>query len=317
MISYVPRMTFSERTTSRRTVLTALAAAATAGAPLVGQLAGAAPAYATGENDLYVSNTDLYTSTEHPVVEGTDYGRRFRRHEQFDGYLSKVGAYTAKTAILAIHGGQIERGTSELCLAIAGYDPSDANKTALLPTVHDYWMFEGMRSSNNPELHVTSVNCDDHVARALAASHLNTLSLHGCQYSKLGIPDTMIWPSQSDPKLVVVGGLNKTFREALAYELNNAGFPALDALSDEWRGRYNLPDFDGATTNNICNRTMTGSGAQLEITEDMRRSLFGPLPTDFDNKSGRIATWNNPRFLGFRDACRRAIATVEAGQKIL
>ncbi|MER5204607.1 poly-gamma-glutamate hydrolase family protein [Streptomyces sp. NPDC002825] len=310
-------MTFSERTTSRRAVLTALAAAATAGAPLVGQLAGAAPAYATGENDLYVSNTDLYTSTEHPVVEGTDFGRRSRRHEQFDGYLSKVGTYTAKTAILAIHGGQIERGTSELCLAIAGYDPSDANKPALLPTVHDYWMFEGMRSSNNTELHVTSVNCDDHVARALAASHLNTLSLHGCQYSKLGIPDTMVWPSQSDPKLVVVGGLDKTFREALVYELNKAGFPALDALSDEWRDRYNLADFAGAATDNICNRTLTGAGAQLEITEDMRRSLFGPAPTDFDYKSGRIATWNNSRFLGFRDACRRAVATVEAGQTIL
>ncbi|MFG2838810.1 hypothetical protein ACGFYE_27865 [Streptomyces zaomyceticus] len=59
------------------------------------------------------------------------------------------------------------------------------------------------------------------------------------------------------------------------------------------------------------------TGAQLEITEDMRRSLFGPLDTDFDRKSGRIATWDNPRFLGFRDACRRAIATVEAARPIL
>ncbi|MFH8625059.1 poly-gamma-glutamate hydrolase family protein [Streptomyces vietnamensis] len=311
-------MTFSQHAASRRTVLTALAAAATAGAPLLTQLATATPAFATGENDLYGSNTDLYTSTLHPTKEGTDYGRRSRRHEQFDGYLSKVGVYTKKTAVLAIHGGQIERGTSELCLAIAGYDPADANAAALFPTmVHDYWMFEGMRSENNRDLHVTSVNCDDHVARLLAASSLNTLSLHGCQYTQLGLPDTMVWPSQSDPKLVVVGGLNKTFREALVYELKTAGFPALDALSDEWRDRYNLADFAGADPRNICNRTMTGAGAQLEITEDMRRSLFGPEATDFDWKSGRIATWNNPRFLAFRDACRRAIATVEAGQQIL
>ncbi|WP_328488658.1 poly-gamma-glutamate hydrolase family protein [Streptomyces zaomyceticus] len=308
-------MTLSDRATSRRTVLTALAAAATAGAPLVGQLATAAPAFATGENDLYDTNTDLYTSTNHPVVEGTDYGRRSRRHEQFDGYLSKKGVHTQKTAIMAIHGGQIERGTSELCLAIAGYDPSDANKPALLPTVHDYWMFEGMRSENNRDLHVTSVNCDDHVARVLAASHPSVLSLHGCQYSQLGMPDTMIWPSQADPKLVVVGGLDKPFRDALLYELNTAGFPAVDALSDPYKA--NLADFAGAATKNICNRTMNGAGAQLEITEDMRRSLFGPLDTDFDRKSGRIATWDNPRFLGFRDACRRAIAAVEAGRPIL
>jgi phage replication-related protein YjqB (UPF0714/DUF867 family) len=313
-------MTYADSTTSRRTVLTALAAAATAGAPLLSTLATAAPAYATGENDTYKSNTDLYKGIPYPTKEGEDYGRRYRRHEQFDGYLSKVAVYEKKTAILAIHGGQIERGTSELCLAIAGYDPADATdptRAPLLPTAHDYWLFEGMRSSNNSQLHVTSVNCNDHVANVLAASHLNVLSLHGCQYSQLGLPDTLVWPSQQDPKLVVVGGLNKTLREALVHELETAGFPALDALSDEWRDRFNLADFAGADLRNICNRTMTGAGAQLEITEDMRRSLFGPEVTDFDWKSGRIATWNNPRFLAFRDACRRAIATVEATQPIL
>ncbi|MEV4424691.1 poly-gamma-glutamate hydrolase family protein [Streptomyces sp. R-07] len=312
-------MTYADSTASRRTVLTALAAAA-AGAPLLSTLATAAPAYATGENDTYKSNTDLYKGIPYPTKEGEDYGRRYRRHEQFDGYLSKVAVYEKKTAILAIHGGQIERGTSELCLAIAGYDPTDATdptRAPLLPTTHDYWMFEGTRSSNNSQLHVTSVNCDDHVASVLAASHLNVLSLHGCQYSQLGIPETMIWPSQSDPKLVVVGGLNKALREALVHELETAGFPALDALSDEWRDRYNLADFAGADPRNICNRTMTGAGAQLEITEDMRRSLFGDLATNFDSRTGRINAWNNPRFLAFRDACRRAVATVEAGQTIL
>ncbi|MGW5774554.1 poly-gamma-glutamate hydrolase family protein [Streptomyces sp. NPDC003863] len=309
-------MTLTDRATSRRTVLTALAAAAAAGTPLVGQLAGAAPAYATGDNDIYDNNTDLYTSTQHPVVEGTDYGRRYKLHPQQDQYLSRKEPFK-KTAVMAIHGGQIERGTSELCLAIAGYNPADVN-AALATTTYDYWMFEGMRSANNSELHVTSVNCDDHVARGLAATHLNVLSLHGCQYNQLGFPDTMVWPSQSDPKLVVVGGLNKTFREALVHELQTAGFPALDALSDEWRDRYGLADFAGAAQNNICNRTAIGAGAQLEITEDMRRSLFGPLENDFDWKSGRLATWDdNPRFTAFTDACRRAIATVEAGQTIL
>ncbi|WP_329621445.1 poly-gamma-glutamate hydrolase family protein [Streptomyces sp. NBC_01255] len=306
-------MSLTDRPASRRTILTALAAA-TVGAPLVGQLAVSAPAYAGTENDLYDSNTDLYTSTEHPVTEGTDYGRRYKRHEQLDRYLSKPSA-PPKTAIMAIHGGQIERGTSELCLAIAGYDPANVELADVTQGFHDYWMFEGMRSENNRDLHVSSVNCDDHVAVGIAASHLNVLSLHGCQYSQLNMPQTAIWPSTADPKLVVVGGLNAAFRAALVKELNQAGFPAVDAFAPEHR--ENLKNYAGGVTNNICNRTATGAGAQLEITEDMRRSLFGPQATDFDWKSGRLETWDNERFRGFRDACRRAIATVESSQVIL
>ncbi|WP_225799430.1 poly-gamma-glutamate hydrolase family protein [Streptomyces sp. NK15101] len=311
-------MTFEKRTASRRTVLTAFAAAATVGAPLLTQLATPTPAFATGDNDIYDDNIDLYTSTDNPVKEGVDYGRRYRRHDQADGYLSKPTGYTAKTAIMAIHGGQIERATSELCLAIAGYDPADVTdptKPPLLPTVHDYWMFEGMRTENNRDLHVTSVNCNDHVARVLATSHFNVLSLHGCSYDQLNIDETAVWPSTADRRLVVVGGLNKAFRDALMYELNTAGFRAVDALSDNYK--VQLADYAGAAPDNICNRTILGKGAQLEITEDMRRSLFGTDLTNYNTRSGRIANWNNPRFLGFRDACRRAIATVEAGQTIL
>ncbi|MDV5148060.1 poly-gamma-glutamate hydrolase family protein [Streptomyces sp. SBC-4] len=307
-------MSFSDRTASRRTILTALAAA-TVGAPLVGQLAVSAPAYAGTENDIYDSNTDLYTSTKDPVTEGTDYGRRHKRHEQFDEYLTKRSA-PPKTAIMAVHGGQIERGTSELCLAIAGYNPADVKSTlATEGGFHDYWMFEGMRSENNRALHVSSVNCDDHVAVGIAASHLNVLSLHGCQYSQLNMPEKAIWPSTADPKLVVVGGLNAVFRAALVKELNQAGFRAVDAFAPEYQ--ENLKNYAGGITTNICNRTAAGVGAQLEITEDMRRSLFGPEVTDFDWKSGRLATWDNARFIGFTQACRRAIATVEAGQVIL
>lgn len=49
-------------------------------------------------------------------------------------------------AVDAPHGGGIEPGTSELCLAIAGYHPASLAQTGG-PT-YDYWMLEGLLSTN-------------------------------------------------------------------------------------------------------------------------------------------------------------------------
>ncbi|MGW4702153.1 poly-gamma-glutamate hydrolase family protein [Streptomyces sp. NPDC004285] len=305
-------MTPSPRPASRRTVLTALAAAATAGAPLVGQLAAAAPAAAAADPGEYASNTALYKDPA--LVEGTTYGRRFRRHQAADFDLATKAGYP-RTAILALHGGGIEIGTSELALGIAGYDPGDITPTApaLLPATYDYFLFEGLLSTGNKALHVTSRNCDDHVALSLAASHLNVLSLHGCQYDQLGMPEPMIWPPSSDPRLAVVGGLNAEFRAALVYEIGRAGFPAVDAFDSRYANR--LQDFNGSHVTNPCNLTMLRKGAQIEMTTELRQSLFG----DYSSRSRRASTWDksNGQFEAFRDACRRAIATVEANQPVL
>ncbi|MFE7512912.1 poly-gamma-glutamate hydrolase family protein [Streptomyces sp. NPDC057540] len=305
-------MTPSPRPASRRTVLTALAAAATAGAPLVGQLAAAAPAAAAADPGEYASNTALYKDPA--LVEGTTYGRRFRRHQAADFDLATKAGYP-RTAILALHGGGIEIGTSELALGIAGYDPGDITPTApaLLPATYDYFLFEGLLSTGNKALHVTSRNCDDHVALSLAASHLNVLSLHGCQYDQLGMPEPMIWPPSSDPRLAVVGGLNAEFRAALVYEIGRAGFPVVDAFDSRYANR--LQDFNGSHVTNPCNLTMLRKGAQIEMTTELRQSLFG----DYSSRSRRAATWDtsNGQFEAFRDACRRAIATVEANQPVL
>ncbi|WP_055600555.1 poly-gamma-glutamate hydrolase family protein [Streptomyces aureus] len=304
-------MTSPERTASRRTVLTALAAAATVGGPVLSQLAAAAPAVAaTAEDPIeYPSNTALYKDTN--LVEGTSYSRRYRRHQQFDLKMNEKYDFP-RTAILALHGGGIEIGTSELCLGIAGYSPSDSAGAAILPTVHDYFMFEGLLSSGNRALHVTSKNCDDHVALSTAASHLNVLSLHGCQFDQLKLP-TSTFPATGNRGVAVVGGLNAEFRTALVTEIRNAGFQAVDAYDSRYSAT--LGDFNGSHVTNPCNRTMLARGAQLELTTELRESLFG----DSSSRSARAATWNQSdgRFESFRDACRKAIATVEAGQPIL
>ncbi|MDX2559664.1 poly-gamma-glutamate hydrolase family protein [Streptomyces sp. TX20-6-3] len=304
-------MTSTERTASRRTVLTALAAAATVGGPILSQLATAAPAVAAAADDPveYPSNTALYKDTN--LVEGTSYSRRYRRHQQFDLKMGEKYDFP-RTAVLALHGGGIEIGTSELCLGIAGYSPGDSAGAPVLPTVHDYFMFEGLLSSGNRALHVTSKNCDDHVALSTAASHLNVLSLHGCQFDQLKLP-TSAFPSTGNRAVAVVGGLNPEFRTALVTEIRNAGFQAVDAFDSRYSAT--LADFNGSHVTNPCNLTMLRKGAQLELTTELRESLFG----DSSSRSARAATWNQSdgRFEGFRDACRRAIATVEAGQPIL
>ena len=107
-----------------------------------------------------------------------DYARRHRRHERFDDSLSRTGE-VPKTVIIAPHGGGIERGTSELCLAVAGYHPATLPEVPPAGVTYDYWMFEGVRDAGNAALHVPSTGCDDGMAVSLCAGALNALSLHG------------------------------------------------------------------------------------------------------------------------------------------
>ncbi|WP_282696918.1 poly-gamma-glutamate hydrolase family protein [Streptomyces sp. CC208A] len=298
-------MTLNDRSASRRTVLTAFAAAA-AGAPLLGQLAAAAPAVAADYSEEYPSNTALYKALG--SEEGSTFSRRYRRHEKFDLQMGQKYDFP-RTAVLALHGGGIEIGTSELCLGIAGYSPSDSAGAPVLPVTHDYFMFEGLLSSGNRALHVTSKNCDDHVALSLVSSHLNVLSLHGCTFDQLKLP-TSEFPATGNRRVAVVGGLNPAFRTALVTELKKAGFQAVDAFKSPYSAT--LADFDGSHVNNPCNRTMLSMGAQLELTTELRQSLFD----DYGSRGGRASSWNG-EFVKFRDACRAAIAVVEATQPIL
>ncbi|MFC8920687.1 poly-gamma-glutamate hydrolase family protein [Streptomyces sp. NPDC057116] len=279
--------------TNRRTVLAALATAAVSG-PLLGGVA-ASPAYATDEFDLYTSNTDLYTKLA--GKEGTDFARRYKRHECLDTGPAERHPYQ-RTTIMAMHGGGIETGTSELCLGIAGYHPATLAPLQDGLGVHDYWMFEGLRSSNNRELHVTAKNNDDHVALSMARGSLNVLSLHGCTAAQAGT---------ADPRAVVVGGLNERFKTLLKAEFGKAGIAWRDGNDPEVR------DLAGINPDNPCNRTMLAKGGQLELTTELRAAMF-----TVNTRAGRAGSTTEvfDRFVG---ACRAAIATLEkdADQVIL
>lgn len=261
---------------SRRTVLGAMAAAVAF--PVVGPAAVAAA-------EVYASNSDLYRNR----VEGTDFGRRSRRHEVFDNNSAARGTVPLST-VVAPHGGGIEPGTSELCLAIAGYHP--ATLVATGGPVHDYWMLEGLLSSGNAQLHVTTTNCDDATALSLCGGARTVLSLHGCSVS-----------AANGMGAVLVGGRDTALRSMLIARLRDAGFDAVDATSH--------PSLGGVAPENITNRTLLGAGAQLEIIAPVRDAMF-----TVNTQSQRKNT-TTPTFWSFTAACRAALAGWEATQEVL
>ncbi|MFE3329284.1 poly-gamma-glutamate hydrolase family protein [Streptomyces sp. NPDC059176] len=271
--------------TSRRTVLTGIA-----GAALGASVLDAFTATPAAAADGYASNTDLYTKLA--GQEGTVFARRYRRHGMLDNSDGQTYPFN-RTTIMALHGGAIEGGTSELCLAIAGYDPAEPAAAPQAGPVHDYWMFEGIDAADNGRLHVTSTNNDDRIALSMAAGSLNVLSLHGCKKEQAGA-------SAGAPEAVVVGGLNTTFKTCLHEEFRAAGFQTIDGST--------VPALAGEAPDNICNKTLLRKGAQLEMTTELRQGLFE------EGRFSRLArpAHTNATFTAFVGAARRAIARLEA-----
>jgi phage replication-related protein YjqB (UPF0714/DUF867 family) len=233
----------------------------------------------------FASNTALYAALAR--LEGMDWARRFRRHERFDDSLART-AEVAHTAIIAPHGGGIEPGTSELCLAVAGYHPAMLPETPPAGVTYDYWMFEGLRPRDNDELHVTSTGCDDEIALSLCGGALHAVALHGFR------------PDAGDDTEVLVGGavegVDGSLRQSMRDALSAAGFRAVDGDGE----------LDGDSVCNIVNRTLLKRGVQLELSLPLRESMFGEF-----TRSRRKHTTNEV-FWTFVAVCRDVIDRVEA-----
>ncbi|MBI5884251.1 MAG: poly-gamma-glutamate hydrolase family protein [Elusimicrobia bacterium] len=169
-------------------------------------------------NDLYPD----FQSMKEDRKEGEDYGIRFEdRH--------------SSVTVFAIHGGNIEPGTSQAALAVAGSD-------------WNYYLFECLGTFKEcRKLHVTAARYDDPVAVALATSSLLAVALHGAR--------------DTEP-FVCVGGLNAQKRASMAESLLKAGISVEEPCK-------RLP---GATPKNIVNRSRD-AGVQLEISVPLCRKL--------------------------------------------
>ena len=232
--------------------------------------------------DEYDSMTALYADPRN--IEGTTYGKRWLRHEwrQLVEEQATDNPET-QTIVMALHGGGIEPGTSEIALATAGFHPATLEPAADGLGTHDFWLFEGLLSDGNARLHVTASNYNDEpIASELVRNARRCISLHGC----------------TDPQAngkIQLGGLDCELRDLVLEELTRAGIAAEIATNEALAGT--LPQ-------NIANKTQRGGCAQLEMGTSYRRSLF-----EINTRPQRKNTTND-RFRLLTAALRKAINRV-------
>jgi phage replication-related protein YjqB (UPF0714/DUF867 family) len=185
-----------------------------------------------------------------------------RREREGRDYIRTILDRRSPIAIVAPHGGGLEAGTSEVATAIAGRDMS-------------LYVFEGIKLKGNESLHVTSIHFDDPSCLDLLSRTRMAVAIHGFSGTDMGIR---------------IGGLDADLKAAVIPALIDAGFIPLE--DDEV--------FTGLDPANICNRTATGVGLQLELSRGLRAAMFSGL-----ERSERAYT--TPVFRRFVTAIRGAL----------
>jgi phage replication-related protein YjqB (UPF0714/DUF867 family) len=145
-------------------------------------------------------------------------------------------------AIVAPHGGGIEPGTSEIADAIA------AEKFS-------FYTFEGLKSSGNADLHITSTRFDEPMCLTVLGHSTIVLTLHGEH-------------REEDGESVFVGGLDTALGRRIGTALTRRGFDVRE---------HEDPDLQGREPKNICNRGMSRAGVQLELSRAVRNTMFESL----------------------------------------
>lgn len=192
-----------------------------------------------------------FESLKQKELEGADYRIRWRTG-------------SSGITILSIHGGEIEPGTTRIANAIAGWE-------------HSFYSFEGIKTSGNQSLHITSTCFDEPTAMEIVCQSEIIISIHG---SAEIIP------------MVQLGGLDAALKRQITNELRESGFDAIECDK--------LP-FAATDQKNICNLCGRGMGVQMEISRGLRAMMFRDLSPE--GRHHRTAVFDR-----FTDAVRRAIA---------
>lgn len=165
------------------------------------------------------------------------FGDLARFHERDKDYrIETLRRPRSNVAVIAPHGGGIERRTSEIARQIAGDD-------------FNLYLFEGIRRKDNyRRLHLTSHRFDESECLALIAQCATVVAIHGCE---------------GDTEKVLLGGLDASLKARIADALREAH------VQVETEGH----EFPGRDPLNVCNRGRSGKGVQAELTGAIRGSI--------------------------------------------
>ncbi len=170
--------------------------------------------------DTYKSMTELMQNT----IEGQDWD---------------IETYDTDSDIIsmAVHGGGIEIGTTELAKLVAEKGE------------YNFFSFTAKLSSNNSQLHVTSTNYDAPRIIDKIQDSAHSISIHGASGTE---------------EYTYMGGGNTALKNLIWKNLTENGFDC----------RESPGNLAGVEPMNIANRTMLGMGVQLELSTEMRKAFF-------------------------------------------
>ena len=143
----------------------------------------------------------------------------------------------SKVLYIAIHGGGVEVGTSELTKYLSDIENQS------------FYEFNAKRATNNADLHITSTHYDEPKAREMASKSNFTVSIHG---------------NSGNAEETALGGLDEVLMGYVREELEKEGFVVTPAPKE----------IAGAEPLNICNVNTRNAGVQLEISTGLRKAFF-------------------------------------------
>ncbi|MDV3002419.1 MAG: hypothetical protein N5P05_004074 (plasmid) [Chroococcopsis gigantea SAG 12.99] len=185
-------------------------------------------------------------------------------------YYVEVDDQKSDVTVLAIHGGEIEEGTTKISQHIA--KPRGWNLYTFSAQGRPQCL---QKDSNFQRLHITSTHFNDTRAVELVKAHPKSVSIHGYRE----------WRKYPDG-VICVGGRNHAQIKAFISHVN------ANASSFSGSGSYPLKPIDASTASegedfcvdkkpylkgtarmNIVNRNLRGRGLQLELGPVMRKDL--------------------------------------------
>jgi phage replication-related protein YjqB (UPF0714/DUF867 family) len=162
------------------------------------------------------------------------------QNEQEDHFEIRHQERSSGVVVIAPHGGGIEPGTSEIAEGVAG-------------TEHTFYAFEGLMPSGNRELHITSTNFDEPIGLEIAQKAQQVVTIHGCAKKE---------------EVVHLGGLDSDLKNKIKACLTTKEFRVKESQ---------ILAVQGASRDNICNRSKNGRGVQIEVSMGLRQRMFESL----------------------------------------